>query len=313
MKLPFDFAIKFLLRLVLPGAFLAAILWPLLVALRIRLGLAVDDMVVIPIAILVLGWIILLLDMPIYMIAEGRRFWPRWTRRAGLALENWRLAALVKRRDNPKPNSAGRTEFSLEIRKFPIEAATGLTYAACPTRFGNLVMASESYPDRKYGIDGVFGWYRLWVVIDKDLRAEVDDQQAVVDSALYVAFCAGLGALLCLAYAAVGKLAPDCLTVLPTTSTLLWLAGGSLLLSRLMYCAALVAQAQHGELFAALFDQYLDKLEFKPIIDQLAATHNDSSLVGASQRVRARAAIRFLKWHKYRPSSTGPNQDVVGW
>lgn len=99
MKLPFDFAAKFILRLVLPGALFTALFWPLALLILRVLKLDVPDAVSVPIAILLFGWLILLADMPIYMLFEGRRFWPRWLRRWGVAREQARVRRLQKAYD----------------------------------------------------------------------------------------------------------------------------------------------------------------------------------------------------------------------
>jgi hypothetical protein len=55
----------------------------------------------------------------------------------------------------------------------------------------------------KYGLDAVFYWYRLWVLLDKDLREEIDNAQAIVDSTVYIAFGFYLSALVTFFYACI--------------------------------------------------------------------------------------------------------------
>jgi hypothetical protein len=81
----------------------------------------------------------------------------------------------------------------------------------------------------------------------------------------------------------------------------------------MLYHGVLMAQAQYGEFFAALFDQHIDKLEFKPIVDQLAATMAYPNLAAEPQRTKARAAVRFLKWHRYRQPGATTNATVQDW
>jgi hypothetical protein len=311
VKLPFDFATKFLLRLLLPGALLTAISWPVLLGLRHRLGLAVDDKAVLPVAILAWGWTLLLLDMPIYMAFEGRRFWPAPLRRFGAWWQARRLARLIARRAALGDDPVG-TEVALKIRRYPLSKA-GDPVALYPTRIGNLIAASEKYPDRKYGIDGVFGWYRLWVTIDKDLRGELDDQQAIVDGALYAAFATLIGAGACLLYALLHHMRPWVLPMLPSARALLGLGAASLVASNLFYRATLSAQAGYGELFCALFDQNIDAFDFDTVIAQLSDTLNDPTMLLLSPREEARAAIRFLRWHRYKPPGGGDNVVVRDW
>src|SRR4051812_49479200 len=106
----------------------------------------------------------LLLDMPIYMVAEGRRFWPAWLRGWCLAAERGRLARLLTGRQEARARGDRREvqERDVEIRGFPCDP-NGVPTAQFPTRLGNLLTAFETYPDRKYGMDGVFAWPRLWL------------------------------------------------------------------------------------------------------------------------------------------------------
>ncbi|WP_374573049.1 hypothetical protein [Phenylobacterium sp.] len=311
MKLPFDFANKLLLRLVLPGALLAATFWPVLIAVTEQLQIEVDDKVLAPIAIIAFGWLMLFLDMPLYMLAEGRRFWPEKLKAWCIARQAKRLRALQDMRRTL--SGQAQIEIDLQIRTFPIDKS-GNSTALYPTRLGNLIHAQESYPDRKYGIDGVFAWYRLWVSVDKDLRAELDDQQAIVDSALYASFVAGLAAVACGAYALIRTTTGDrVLGSLPSGCVLLALAVVCIVVGWLLYNACVMAQAQYGEIFCALFDQNVEKLKFELVLAELARAFSDPALASAPARLRAQSAIRFLKYHKYRPIGQSVNLDIREW
>lgn len=313
MKLPFDIATKLILRLVLPGALFSAILWPLITAALATLRVTVAESVSFPVAILCLGWLTLLLDMPIYMVFEGRRYWPARLCAWGVAWQQRRLARLRTRADALDRADPRCTELRLMIREYPA-GPDGVERALYPTRMGNLLKAFESYPDRKYGLDGVFAWYRLWVSIDKDLRGELDDQQAIVDSAIYASFGLALAAPVCAAYAATGWLTGTrYLTVLPPPPALLCLALLALVMSWALYHISLHAQAQYGELLAALFDQHIGKLQFTPLLEDLAEKMDDPGLLVADRRTMNRAAVRFLKWHRHRNPGETVNRIVEGW
>ena len=75
MKLPFDFSIKLIFRLVFPGFILAAALVPGLQALLHALGLHIKFEYLFAIEVIALGWLVVVNDMTIYMIFEGRRYW----------------------------------------------------------------------------------------------------------------------------------------------------------------------------------------------------------------------------------------------
>ncbi|MEA3065867.1 MAG: hypothetical protein QOJ27_2319 [Sphingomonadales bacterium] len=313
MKLPFDFATKFILRLILPGALFAALLWPLAAAALKALGVAATPAIVIPVMILVTGWLTLLLDMPIYMLFEGRRFWPKPLRAWLVKREAARLKRLIDGRAAAKKRNDGAraSELALDSLDFPL-SETGEPYAAYPTRLGNLLTAIETYPDSKYGIDGVWGWSRLWVAVDKDLRGEMDDQQAVADSGLYAAFVFSCAFPILLAYALAAWLWPGVLLGLPPFRLLLALAAAALFLVWFLYRLSLAPQRQYGELFKALFDQHHAKLEVKEVVDALAA-HNGEARRRFSDRERYRAGIRFLRWHRYRLKGAPTNEIVRDW
>lgn len=137
----------------------------------------------------------------------------------------------------------------------------------------------------------MFFWPRLWVAIDKDLREELDSVQAVVDSAIYCCFVFILSAAMCLLYWA----------ILPWKAWWHWPASAAtcLLLARLCYFLALPRYAQYGELFAATFDQYRDKLKPTNLLTDLDAYAQTGSPV-RTEREANRSGWRFLRWHRYR-------------
>jgi hypothetical protein len=313
VKLPFDFATKFILRLILPGALFAALLWPLAAAAVAALGPQAPPAIVIPVLILVTGWLTLLLDMPIYMLFEGRRFWPGGLRARLVKREEKRLQRLIDGRTaaKKKKDSARASELAVDTLDFPLSEA-GDPYAAYPTRLGNLLTAIETYPDSKYGIDGVWGWSRLWVTVDKDLRGEMDDQQAVADSGIYAAFVFLCAFPILIAYAAIAWLRPGVLPELPSPRLLLAFAAAAPFTAWALYRLSLPAQRQYGELFKALFDQHRSKLEVEDIVDALAA-HKGEARRRFSERERYRAGIRFLRWHRYRLKGASTNEIVRDW
>jgi hypothetical protein len=96
MKLPFDFGSKLVFRLGLPGFVLGIAIAPLLFASAHAVKVDVDRLAVIALSVVFCGWIISLSDMPIYMLYEGRRFWPKLAKRWGINHETRRLQLLKK-------------------------------------------------------------------------------------------------------------------------------------------------------------------------------------------------------------------------
>lgn len=96
MKLPFDFGTKLIFRLVLPGLILGIATAPLIFAFAHLIRVDVDQLEILVLGTLFWGWIITLADMPIYMLYEGRRFWPKRLRDLGLTRERRRLASIQR-------------------------------------------------------------------------------------------------------------------------------------------------------------------------------------------------------------------------
>lgn len=304
MKLPFDFGIRFVLRLLLPGVILASAFFPIATRVSPLLWPGLRPDVLFLALGMILGLSLLLLDMPIYMVFEGRRFWPRALRNLGLAWQQWRLARLRKK-SACESDSSAKVELDLRAWQYPLDATTAQPMALYPTRLGNLLASFETYPTIKYGLDGVFFWPRLWVAIGKDLRDELDTAQAIVDGAIYGAFSFLVWAVLAALYA----------FALHGAFDWRWLAasGSFVVLSYLFYRAALPSYAQYGQLFEATFDQYRDQLKFGALVDDLDEHMADARAPGRSEREDARVVWRFLRWHRYRPSRSPTNEPVRNW
>lgn len=314
MKLPFEFGSKFILRLLLPGATFGAASMPLALTFRDALGLqGIDDVTAFAVVAILFGWLILLLDMPLYMLFEGRRYWPDRLRRWGVRREERRLEWIGRNADDKKRTD--RVEYQImRADEFPL-SDDGKFEVPYPTRLGNLLSSYERYPNRKYGMDGVFFWYRIWLSIDKDLRDELDSTQAIADGALYLSFALCVSAALSLVYAVVAATVPTLVSYLNLSAgALVVCAFGAILLSWCLYRSSLHAHRQYGELFKALFDQHRNKVDLSNIINDLADAFGDTDLPSQAERITNRAAWRFLRFHKYRPLRTGAtNLTVSGW
>jgi len=313
MKLPFSFGTNLLFRLVLPGLILAGAIAPGIEALLRALwtGSAPDPLTYIPLLVVFLGWLISLCDMPIYMAFEGRRFWPTVLVRRGIRAEERRLGHLLEAAEQAHRRGDVRRHLELSVlaSQFPL-GPDGRPYAAMPTRLGNLIYEYELYPLRKYGLDSVFFYYRLWVAIDHELRDELDSKQATVDAALYVvaavlvmALClAGYGTAQLAAGAAFPWLGPGWVT--------LALAAACVVLAALIYRLSLPAHAQYGEFYKALFDQHRNRIEFTDLLDYLARATGDPDLAHQDFRNANQAVWRYLRWHRVRLHGESRNRNV---
>lgn len=301
MKLPFDLGARFILRLAAPGIILSGVALPILRRISQIIYPGLDDWILYVGFAFAFGFALLLLDMPIYMLLEGRRYWPSWLRDWGTSRQQSALSMLEYASQQSQANSL---EIDLKIMSYPIDRSTGKPVANYPTRLGNLLASFETYPTVKYGLDGVFFWPRLWVSIDKDLREELDSAQAVVDGAIYCCFVFSVSTLLCLGYA----------FTLPAPHWWSWPLGAAAcaVLARLTYELALPRYAQYGDLFAATFDQYRDKLQIGTLLTDLDA-HMNVVAPQRTEREQNRGKWRFLRWHRYRRPGQAKNETVKDW
>jgi len=310
MKLPFDLGVKLVFRLLLPGFFLMLGIRPILLSLLESSsgGKTYNDLAL-TVAILVLGWLITILDMPIYMAFEGRRFWPSVLLEHGIRREEARLRRWVdaERWNYDRFKAGGKAihqrryqEASVELRRFPVDE-NGRYTAMFPTRIGNLVTAFEQYPQTRYGADAIFYLPRLWVKLDKDLKEELDTQQAVADSAVYSSLALFITGVLWLAYAPMGRV--GWLQYTATSKLALATGVGSILMSVVVYRAAIHVNDQFGNAFRAMFDMYLpgvakEMLVCGPVLPQVAEITNDASVLRAPVRDKYKIVWRYL--HNYR-------------
>jgi hypothetical protein len=337
MKLPFDFSIKLIFRLVFPGFILAAALVPGLQALLHASGLHIKFEYLFAIEVIALGWAVVVNDMTIYMIFEGRRYWLPPIRDLLIWCQQRRLKRLRDIVINPPLNIDRRTflEAAVDYGLYPINEG-GDAYVEHPTKLGNVIESYETYPKVKYGLDAVFYWYRLWVVLDKDLREEIDSAQAVVDSTIYISFVLYVSGLVMLLYAALGVTAAWLqslaalklpyiddrlywlsgvkLPYVPAPSVLCVLAGGCFVFGFVIYRLSLPIHAQFGELFKSVFDQYRSKLMLDDVLDDVARISGDATMtLKLSRRDKNRVIWRYLRWQLIRDGSTGRNLTVKEW
>ena len=139
MKLPFSFSLKFVFRILLPGFVLSLGLFPITQTIlkHFKLSIAIESSFFL--SVIITGWVFIISDMPIYMIFEGRRYWPELIRNCLIKSENKRLKRLQKQITQFKnKNRRKYLEASVELRRFPM-GEDGDYYVECPTRIGNLI------------------------------------------------------------------------------------------------------------------------------------------------------------------------------
>ncbi len=314
MKLPFDIDLKIVFRVLLPGVVVAFALLPLLNGVLDMLTASAYAEAGFTALALLGGWVVLTLDMPIYMLYEGRRFWPTWLRKAFLRGEQQRLASLLAideryRKKDARVSQRQWNEAWFDIRRFPIDAHAR-PEARYPTRLGNLIASYESYPSTRYGIDAIFVWPRLWASLDKDLREALDSSQAQADSALYTSFTFYFLGILYALYTflrlvgvtGIGWAGQAPLLLLAAIALIGFIGGYAL------YRLDLYPQAVYGDLFVSAFDVAFPKLDFSYVLKTVAEITGDGSLDAASSREKMRVVWRYLQYYMVR--APGSNKSI---
>lgn len=298
------------LRFVIPGFILALATYPLIVFLLDKSHLNYSNGYIFAALVALCGLLVVMCDMQIYMFLEGRRYWPASIWRFLVAQQQKSVARLLTIEEKTHRAYKGRgdrwdelryLEASVELRQFPL--VEGEPRAQWPTRLGNIINAYEEYSERIYGLDCSFFWPRLWLVLDEKIRAEIDDRQALVDSAVYLCLSLGLSAVVFATYALVESCG---VAIIPQVdaSSWTWLGIASALLTYAVYRLSLHAHAQFGEMWKAIFDVYHDKIDLK-VDDTLKEWTHEDILEKVEPRIRNKIIWRFLHNYMIKCRSTG--------
>ena len=165
-------------------------------------------------------------------------YWPgrSWLGKPGTCLQRWRHRGL----DPAKPR-----DFERRYRQYPRRADDLL-----PTRLGNVLKAAELYPsdDGRYGMDAVFFWPRLYMVLPETMRSSLQDARSSLDLMLVTSALGIVYALASICFLALTR----------STDGWVWLAavGGGTLVALGAYRGAVGAAVIYGELVRTAFDLY---------------------------------------------------------
>jgi hypothetical protein len=128
--------------------------------------------------------------------------------------------------------------------EFPVDPGRIL-----PTRLGNVLRAAESYPgdEERYGVDAVFFWPRLYLVLPDQCRLALAEARASMEQMVVVTtFLAAAAPIAAL----IGLAGPLPLAIWTSTTV------GCLLSALLSYRSAVGAAITFGDLVRAAFDLY---------------------------------------------------------
>jgi len=294
MKLPFAFSLKFVFRLLFPGFFVAIALFPAIRTLCDNLSNGIESNWIIMLSTIMVGWLINVLDMHIYIALEGRRYWPNWLRKIFLNFEKKRLCKLQTKYEQEKlVDRVKYIETSVELRRFPLDD-DGVPTVTYPTRLGNLLTAYESYPLRVYGMDSIFYWYRISLVLSEDQREHIDNQQSLVDSSVYMTASLFITGVIVISYAVLEQMPFALIKHLPETQVLLFIGFISIIFSYLIYRSSLHLHASFGELYKSIFDMHRDKVSVDEIVDEICNLTKDKSLKYSRNSEKYIATVRYL-------------------
>lgn len=319
MKLPFSFGIKLIFRLLIPGFFLSMGFFPILNTILALVGWSSKFEYIFVILVIITGWLITISEMGIFMLFEGRRYWPDSVKKFFIRREENRLIKVRQRTQDVDKQIVEEAYF--DIRNFPMDDE-GEYIAPYPSRLGNLLAAFEGYSFRNYGIDAIFYWWRIWLKIDKDTREEIDNSQALADSTVYTSFSLFFAGLLWLLFAVVTtlqlfaiKYLPFLMTIFPSYNVTInqylpsrpitWLLSVMFLLAGfIVYRMSLRIHAQFGELFKSFFDDYEWEIDVSEVINELTAlTENSKSVClnkNLNRKDQLQIAARYLQYYRYR-------------
>jgi hypothetical protein len=310
---------------VFPGAVLTAVFWRFIVAVLALLHVGMPTTYLIPIAIFILGWSFVVMDMPIYMAFEGRRYWPDILWKFGLRRQRARLLRIhvamryndvqrsSNRRFGPAVTNANRIylENAIQLSDFPLVPQIAIYRPLWPTQIGNIIAEFEQYPRIKYGLDAVFFWPRIWISIDRDLREEIDNQQAHADGLLYLSLAFAIAVPIMVIYALIDLASPNAMPISPGWVIDLFFATGCAIMAMLSYYLTLHAQRHFGATFKATFDQYRHNLALDEVVELVANLTSSLTLTSEIANARNVAAWRLLRWHKVRLSGERINRKVL--
>jgi hypothetical protein len=132
--------------------------------------------------------LIQVLRFPILRLMEG--YWPWPFNYMGLKVSAWRtpsyqkkyaeLRSLMKAMEEHGELDASQQErvVSLDVwaHRRPVKAKDLL-----PTRLGNILRAREQSPERKYGLDAIICWPRLWPLLPENVRSDLSGARLNLD------------------------------------------------------------------------------------------------------------------------------------
>lgn len=265
------FGIASIYRMGLSGLILVLLILPIQNALVADM-LKVDELtdfvtIVIPEAI-IFGMFITLFRNVIYRVYEGRLLWPARLHDALTARMEHKIQKRLAESRMLNTSSTRYRELWFWLRLFPLNEKGDPT-AAGPTLIGNILEGYETYPDRRYGMDSIFFWYRLYPTLPEDFMNQADMASAQADTLMFASTSALLTGLIFAVLGGLGLLhdAFPSLTIiafttlLPSSAAIFTLAVVYLVLFYVFYRMSIPLHRTNGEFYKAAFDLYRNNIK----------------------------------------------------
>jgi hypothetical protein len=200
---------RFLLVSYVPTAaatvFLKTLLWAgapgpvsFRVAWRTAAGLGTADVLLVLLGVLTVAVVVAPLQLALVRVLEGG--WPGWLGAGGarrLQRRRWHALRAAARVGTAEDGSVSPAE----LQRAGV-AGTRLWHRFAsaehllrPTALGNVLAAMEDRAGRRYGLEAVVVWPRLYPVLDGATRAIVDDRRNLVDATARLSATAAVTAL----------------------------------------------------------------------------------------------------------------------
>jgi hypothetical protein len=262
--------VSYIFSIVLPGLILTLLLLPIinpLVPSIVRIDKLADLATILLPEILVIGLLISLLRNIVYRIYEGRLLWPQRLHRSFTKHIDQRVKKRLKQAGNLDKSSTRYKELWYWLRIFPLDN-NGDPTAKHPTILGNILEGYEEYPFRRYGMDSIFYWYRLWPTLPENFIKSMNQLWAEADCLMYISF-SGLAMFLVYTILAIAKWIFHWMAFLPTQThfdaipavgePMVW-AICCLISGYAVYRISFSLHRRNGEYFKAAFDLYRDNI-----------------------------------------------------
>jgi hypothetical protein len=227
------------------------------------------------------GLIVSALNDFTYKVYEARTLWPKWLKRRLIQRLKANVDTLeAKRQRIRRTNPDQYDELSLLLRDYPVKLGEDNHVVQSPTLMGNIIAEYELYPKTRYGVDSIFFWPRLWLLVEKDEKERISRTWSTADglvSLSAVGFLAGLGWILYaivdaiwIGYSAIFAHGGSVWSPKAWQALIFSLFG--LVLGYAFYRVSLLYHRRNGEVFKSLFDLYHRK-----VFDALTAPAGDET------------------------------------